>query len=102
MAIGKRTDKEITNDILSSLRKKQKEVNELTPEETRAQKKMYSPWTGKPRVTERKTALSTGIDIAKRRFEIENGRPPTGKEVIDLMRSSFQKVEKDRMGEDRW
>ena len=39
MAIGKRTDKEITNDILSSLRKKQKELNELTPEETRAQKK---------------------------------------------------------------
>ena len=44
---------------------------------------------------------SNSLNIAKRRFEIENGRPPTGAEITALMKQSFQGVEEARMGKER-
>ncbi len=48
-----------------------------------------------------RSMLSAKISIAKRRFEIENGRPPTGAEITALMKQSFQGVEEARMGKER-
>ena len=44
------------------------------------------------------TVLNATIELAKRRFKLEKGREPKGKEIVDIMKKSYQKVEKDIKG----